>query len=73
MTVETTHALDVWLRFESDDDEEPSHEANTFRDSDGFRVEWYHTAVGQVSSRHFDTYADVQAWLISQGFSDFSS
>ena len=71
--LETTHALDVWLKFDSADDEESAYEANTFRTSDGYRVDWYHTAVGQISSQYFATWADARAWLSSQGFSDFSS
>jgi hypothetical protein len=67
-------ALDVWLRFDSpDDDDEASSEANTFADGDTFRVEWYHTAVGQVSERSFATHAEAQAWLTAEGFQDFTA
>lgn len=66
-------ALDVWLRFDTDDDEEAEAEANTYATDDGFRVEWYHTAVGQVSERHFNTLADAHAWLTRNGFADFTS
>ncbi len=65
--------LDVWLRFESPEDEECSHEANTFKTPDGFVIEHYHTAVGQVSYKHVDTYEDAVKWYEDQGFQDFSS
>jgi len=71
--------LDVWLRFAKDDDETPEEdevaesEANTYRAGDGFRVEWYHTAVGLVSHRHFSTYEQARTWLTDEGFQDFSS
>jgi hypothetical protein len=67
-------ALDVWLRFDAPDDEEASHEANTFRDVDGrYFVAWYHTAVGVVTHVFFDTYEEACAWLTEQGYQDFSS
>lgn len=66
-------ALDVWLRFEQETDEESSHEANTFRTTDGFRIDWYHTAVGQVSSVWLDTYEDAEKWYEEHGYQDFSS
>lgn len=65
-------ALDVWFRFASDDDEETEAEANTYPDGDRFRVEWYLTAVGLVTSRDFDTHADARLWLTAQGFHDFT-
>ena len=76
MTTQT--ALDVWLRFDSPEDEESSAEANTYRevDADGaetYRVEWYLTAVGLVTRVPFATYEQAQAWLEAEGFQDFSS
>lgn len=70
--------LDVWLRFEpedaDDDDAEASHEANTYLDDDNrFRVEWSHTAVGQISERTFDTYAEAKSWLEEGGYTDYTS
>lgn len=66
--------LDVWLKFEADDDEEAAYEANTFKSPDGtYRVEWSHTAVGQVSTRQFDTREAAAAWLQENDFQDFSS
>lgn len=72
-------ALDVWLRFDDDNDEESAYEANTYRtpETDGLRagyvVEWYHTAVGQVSRVWFSTYSEATEWLEANGYQDFSS
>jgi hypothetical protein len=64
---------DVWLKFDSPDDEEASHEANTYRVGTGYRIDWYHTGVGQVSSASFPSYAAVEAWYAENGYQDFSS
>jgi hypothetical protein len=69
----STAPLDVWLRFESPDDEESEAEANTYNDHGVYRVEWYLTAVGLVKSRSFDFYEDAVAWLTAEGFVDYSS
>ena len=66
-------ALDVWLAFDSPDDEEASHEANTYRTTDGYRVEWYNTAVGLVTAVDFNTYAEARDWLSAGGYEDYSS
>jgi hypothetical protein len=70
-----TCAIDVWLRFENPDDadDEPVAEANTFHELNRFRVDWYLTSVGQVTSVYFDTYAEAEAWLTQEGFLDFTS
>ena len=68
----TDEPLDVWLRHVGDE-EEAEAEANTFRDGDGFRVEWYLTTVGLVTSRWFATSAAATAWLEAEGFEDYSS
>lgn len=68
----TFNPLDVWLRI-PDGEEEAEAEANTFRDDGGFRVEWYNTAVGLVSSKWFATYDDARAWLEAEGFADFTA
>lgn len=65
--------LDVWFRFDDSDSEYAEAEANTFPDEDGFRVEWYLTTVGQVTSRWFATRAEATAWLEAEGFEDYSS
>ena len=72
--------LDAWLRFPQGDtyddetDDEPDAEANTFAAHDGtFVVEWDLMAVGLVTHVGFNTYADAEAWLISEGFDDYSS
>jgi hypothetical protein len=73
MTNRTDTALDVWLRFDSPDDEESSAEANTYEDNGVYRVEWCLTAVGLVKTRSFITYEDAVAWLTAEGFQDFTS
>lgn len=65
--------LDVWLRFDEPEREEPDYEANTFRDGDVFRVDWYHVDVGQVTSRRFPTLKAAQDWLESVGYQDFTA
>lgn len=68
------NALDVWLRHVDDEDEaEAEAEANTFRDGNNFRVDWYLNSVGQVTSRTFSTYEQATAWLEAEGFQDFTS
>jgi hypothetical protein len=67
-----TEPLDVWLRI-PDGEEESEAEANTFRDGDRYRVEWYLTAVGLVKSVEFTTYNEARAWLEQEGFQDFTS
>lgn len=66
-------ALDVWLRFADDDDEETEAEANTFDDDGRYRVEWYLTSVGLVTARTFPTYEAAAAWLTAEGFQDYTS
>ena len=75
MDFDTLSPLDVWLRFESPEDEEASAEANTFYNQDGsFRVEWYLTAVGQIGYvGPFETHEDARFWLHGHGFADFTS
>lgn len=66
--------LDVWLLFDAPEDEEASHEANIFYTEDGtFSAQWYHNAVGLVSARRFETYAEAAQWLTDGGYQDFSS
>lgn len=73
MTIITSEALDVWFKFENAEDEEPSHEANTYETEDGFVIEHYHTGVGQVTQVEFDTLEAAHAWYEKEGFEDFSS
>lgn len=72
---QVTEPLDVWFKFDfPDDDEEPSHEANTFDDGDdGYVVEWYHVAVGLVSSKRFGSLDAAHDWLTGMGFQDLTS
>lgn len=73
MTTTDQIPLDVWLRFEGEEDEAEA-EANTYARNDGFVVDWYLNSVGLVkSSPWFETYEDAAAWLTGEGFADFSS
>lgn len=66
--------LDVWLAFDHPDDEEASHEANVYETDDGrYEIEWYHSAVGLVTSRTVHTYEAAAQWLTDMGYQDFSS
>jgi hypothetical protein len=65
-------ALDVWLRFDSPEDEEASHEANTYLTDTGYAVKWYHSAVGLVTTVDFDTLADAYDWYEANGYQDFT-
>lgn len=74
----TDRAMDVWLYFDSPDGEDPSHEANTYKDvapdgTETYRVEWSHTAVGQITTVTFTTYEQARAWLEAAGYQDFTS
>ena len=74
-------ALDVWLRFETSyddatgepyEDEEASHEANTYLTETGYAVKWCHSAVGLVTTVDFDTLADAYDWYEANGYQDFT-
>lgn len=69
----TLNPDNVWLQFDTDEDEGATREANIYRDGDGYRVEWYHVAVGLVTRHHFDTLAAAEAFLIREGFENFTS
>lgn len=77
--VSDTEPLDVWLRWdgsgvdENGEDELADYEANTFRTADGYRVDWYHNDVGQITSQRFDTYVAAQEWLTANDYQDFTS
>ena len=64
--------LDVWLRFETDTDEEASHEANTYLTDTGYVIKWCHSAVGLVTRVYFDTLADAYDWYEANGYQDFT-
>ena len=74
-------ALDVWLRIGDDDhsDFDPlpdgryPAEANTFEDENGYRVDWYLTAVGLVNHIWFETLAGAHGWLEREGFTNYTS
>ncbi len=65
-------AVDVWLRI-PDGEEESEAEANTYLTDTGYRVEWYLTAVGLVTSVEFDTLSDAYDWLQREGFDNYTS
>lgn len=65
--------VETWLLFDHPDDEEVSHEANIEPTADGYRASWYHTAVGLVSSRMFDTREEAQAFLTASGYQNFTA
>jgi hypothetical protein len=73
--METTFpALDVWFYFDSDETDEATMEANTYKISDNlYRVMWSHTAVGLLSAKDFESLEDAHSWLIENGYQDFSS
>lgn len=72
-TSAVSESLDVWLKFDSDVDDEASHEANTYMTETGYRIEWYLNAVGLVTGVEFDTLADAYDWYESEGFQDFTA
>jgi hypothetical protein len=63
--------IDVWLRI-PEGEEEAEAEANTRLTELGYAVDWYLTAVGLVTSVHFDTLADAYDFLEAEGFEDYS-
>jgi hypothetical protein len=64
--------LDVWLRI-PDGEDAAEAEANTYATPTGYRVDWDLTAVGLVTSVHFDTLREAHAWLEAAGFADFTA
>lgn len=66
--------IDVWLRFDDENDETATYEANTFRNPGGtFRIEWYHNDVGQVTTVDLDTYDECVAWYETNGYRNFTA
>ena len=65
--------IDVWLKFDEPNDEEPTYEANTFLTETGFQIQWYHVDIGIVAAVEFDTLSDVYDWYASHGYTDFTS
>ena len=64
---------DVWLKFDQADDEEPAMEANTFKNEDGYEIQWYHVDIGLVNSVHAPSLSEVHAWYAQNGFTDFTA
>lgn len=78
----TDTAIDVWLRVSDDEDHSDFEalpdgrwpaEANTYPDGRGYRVEWYLTAVGLVTSVWFPSLPEAYQWLEAEGFEDYST
>lgn len=68
-----SNPIDVWLKFDNEIDEETIAEANTYKDGDLFRVEWYLSAVGLVTTETFATLDEAHAWYERNGFTDYTS
>lgn len=66
------NAIDVWLRFDDDADEEATYEANTYPDGDGYRIEWYHNTVGLVTRVYCDTLNETHQWYANNGYEDYT-
>lgn len=78
INTEGVDALDVWLRFDAEGDDEAAAEANTWELEPDmgrpvFAVGWSLTAVGLVTWAYFHSYEDARAWLEAEGFEDYSS
>lgn len=74
-TIDTTKALDVWLRIPDTEEDEAEAEANTYANDDGtYRVEHCSTSVGLISIEGpFLTRTAANAWLALHGYADYSS
>lgn len=69
----TRKPVDVWFKMSDDPEEElAEYEANTYRDGDGFVIEWYHNDVGLVTSVYCNTYTAVTNWYLTNGYEDFT-
>lgn len=70
-----TTPVGVWLKFDSPEDEEPSHEASIDYDPDllTYAVSWSHTAVGLVTRIPFTYRHHAERWLREQGYADFTT
>ena len=64
---------DVWLKFDQPDDEEPTMEANTFKNDDGYEIQWYHVDVGLVNRVHTPSLSDAHTWYEQHGFTDYTA
>ena len=65
--------MQIWLKFDDENDEEASHAANIFTDGEGARIEWWNESVGPVTTVYKDTVADAEKWLEGAGYQDFTS
>ncbi len=69
----TKKQLDVWMKFDTDTDEIPTYEANTFQEGSAMWIEWYHNDVGQVTAVPVSNYEEAESWYARNGFQDFSA
>ena len=65
--------MQIWLKFDEEHDEDPSHAANIFEDEDGARIEWWNEAVGLVTTEHHPDTASAERALESSGYTDFTA
>lgn len=68
-----TEYIDVWFKFDSDEDENPTLEAFTRVTDTGYAIDWCHVDVGKITSTEFDTLSDAYDWYERNGFLVFSS
>ena len=73
MTNTTEDTMQNWLKFENDTDEEPSHGANVITEDGETRIEWWHEAVGLVSTVNASSVRNAERWLTDRGFSNFTA
>lgn len=65
---------EVWMRFEADEDEEPTHEANISLDDDGdYMVEIDFVATSNVTEHYFDTAEEARSFLENMGYDDYTA
>lgn len=67
---------EVWLKFDAEDDEDPSHTATVTGDADrGYQVDWWHEDVGLVVTVDtvFLNLEDAHDWLESAGYADYTA
>lgn len=66
--------MQIWLKFDEEHDEEPSHTANIFTfDNGGTIVEWGNEAVGEVTTLHYNSLAEAENRLSEAGYQDFTA
>lgn len=65
--------IEFWYKFDSDDDDEPTYEARTYRtEGGGHVIEWNHIDDSEPISIELGTIEEVNAWYEKAGYSDFT-